>query len=107
MIDVDQVIKLHFLRLGPSKAALREDATYSAQIRFMRNMVHRLGIVLEDEGVPDETAERIVRGVLYGAPTEEAAELRMAQAANAREAAIRRAASATMSERDARKMFGL
>ncbi|MEV6258062.1 hypothetical protein AB0L97_32885 [Nocardia sp. NPDC051911] len=104
MIDVDQIVRLHFVRLGPSTAAAREDATYNAQIRFMRNVVHRLGIVLEDEGIPDKTAERIVRGVLYGAPTEEAAELRMAQAANA---ALQRAAAMTMSERDARKAFGL
>lgn len=42
-------------------------------------MVTRLAVILEDEGISDETATRIVRSLLYGAPTEAEAELRMQQ----------------------------
>lgn len=78
-IDAEQLTQLHFQRLGLPNEALLNDPTYRAQMEWLRDMVRRLGIVLEDEGIPDETAERIVRGVLYGAPTEEAAKQRMRQ----------------------------
>ncbi|AHH20814.1 hypothetical protein NONO_c60380 [Nocardia nova SH22a] len=79
MIDVEAVMALHFERLKVPADALNGDNTYHVQIHWLRDITRRLGIILEDESIPDEVAERIVRGVLYGAPTDEAARLRMRQ----------------------------
>jgi hypothetical protein len=54
-----------------------KEPSYRMQMEVLRDWVHQLGIVLEDEGVPDELAERILRGVLYGSPNVADAEQRM------------------------------
>jgi hypothetical protein len=41
-----------------------------------REWLDRLEAVLDDEGVPHDTAYRVVRCMLYGAPTQAAAEVR-------------------------------
>lgn len=78
VIDSAEMMALHFERVGqPARTGL--DATYQFQMSRLQDMVARLGVILEDEGVPDPVAERVVRAVLYGAPTESDAHERMRQ----------------------------
>jgi hypothetical protein len=53
------------------------DAAYQYEWTVLRDMLSRLEVILEDEGVPRETAERVIRCVLYGSPSPGAAEERM------------------------------
>jgi hypothetical protein len=79
MIDAELLTQSYFHRIGLPNKALLSDPTYDAQMKWLRDMVTRLAVILEDEDIPDVTATRIVRSMLYGAPTEEAADLRMRQ----------------------------
>ena len=45
------------------------DAAYSYQWAVLRDMLARLEVILDDEGVPRETAERVLRCLLYGSPS--------------------------------------
>ncbi len=42
------------------------DPGYRYQFDIMRDVLNRLSVVLEDESLPTEQAERIMRSVLYG-----------------------------------------
>jgi hypothetical protein len=43
----------------------------------LRDMLSRLEVVLDDEGVPRDVAVRVIRCMLYGSPSPAAAEERM------------------------------
>jgi hypothetical protein len=53
------------------------DAAYQYEWTVLRDMLGRLEVILDDEGVPRETAERVIRCMLYGSPSPAAAEERM------------------------------
>jgi hypothetical protein len=53
------------------------DARYAYQWAILRDMLARLEVILDDEDVPRETAERVLRCLLYGAPSAADAEQRM------------------------------
>ena len=53
------------------------DAAYQYEWTILRDMLSRLEVILDDEGVPRETAERVIRCMLYGSPSPGAAEERM------------------------------
>lgn len=67
-----------FHRLGIDRNG--GDAVSQWQYTWLSEMVERLVIVMEDEGVPDETARRVLRCWLYGAPTEAEGMIREQQA---------------------------
>ncbi len=68
----------YFRRTGaPGSAAL--DAAYRYQVTVLREMLDRLEVVLDDEGVPRDVACRVIRHMLYAAPSVADAELRMEQ----------------------------
>lgn len=55
------------------------DAFYSYELSLLRDMLDRLEVILDDEGVPRDVAVRVLRCLLYGSPSAVAAEMRMAQ----------------------------
>jgi hypothetical protein len=76
--DARHLIEGYFRRTGqPRDSAL--DGVYMYEMTVLREMLHRLEAILEDEGVPQETAERVIRCMIYGAPSPAGAELRMRQ----------------------------
>jgi hypothetical protein len=73
-----RIIEEYFLRTGhPPDSSL--DGVYMYELTVLREMLTRLETILEDEGVAPETAERVIRCMLYGAPSPADAELRMRQ----------------------------
>lgn len=78
MSDAHRIIEDYFRRTGvPRDSAL--DGVYMYEMTMLREVLSRLEAILEDEGVPPETAERVIRCLLYGAPSRADAELRMQQ----------------------------
>jgi hypothetical protein len=68
----------YFRRTGqPRDGSL--DASYLYQMTVLRDLLSRLEVILDDEGVPPTTAHRVVRGLLYGSPSPFEAELRIQQ----------------------------
>jgi hypothetical protein len=64
----------YFRRLGHPATM---DGVWQFEHAVLRDMLSRLEVILDDEGVPRETAERVIRCVLYGSPSPAVAELRM------------------------------
>jgi hypothetical protein len=76
--NASRVIENYFRRTGqPRDSAL--DGVYMYEMTMLRELLGRLEAILEDEGVPPETAERVIRCMIYGAPSPAGAELRMQQ----------------------------
>lgn len=74
----NDLIRQHFVRTGaPQPTAI--DAAYQYQMTLLREMLTRLEIILEDEGVEQAAIERVLRCMLYGAPSEAEALMRMEQ----------------------------
>lgn len=55
------------------------DGHYAYQWAVLRDLLSRLEVILDDEGIPRETAERVLRCLLYGSPSPADAEQRMRQ----------------------------
>lgn len=53
------------------------DGLYQYEMTLLRDMLDRLEVILDDEGVPREIAMRVIRCMLYGSPSPAAAEERM------------------------------
>lgn len=53
------------------------DGLYQYEMTILRDTLDRLEVILDDEGVPRETARRVIRCMLYGSPSPAAAEERM------------------------------
>lgn len=78
MSYASEMVGRYFQRTGQSSAGAL-DAAYQYHMTLLRDMISRLEVILDDEGVPRETAERVIRCLLYGAPSAADAELRMRQ----------------------------
>lgn len=73
------LVEDYFRRVGqPADQAL--DGVYQFEVAMLRDMLARLEVILADEGVAADTAARVMRCVLYGAPSPAAAQQRMRQA---------------------------
>lgn len=57
------------------------DAYYQFETAVLRDMLTRLEVILQDEGVDQAVTERVIRCMLYGSPSPAAAEQRMRQEA--------------------------
>lgn len=44
------------------------DAAYHYQLDVLRYTLNHLAVVLDNEGIPEDRADRILRSVLYGTP---------------------------------------
>lgn len=62
------------------------DAHYHYQWTVLRDLMSRLEVILDDEGIDREQAGRILRCLLYGSPSPVDAELRMKQDEQLKEA---------------------
>jgi hypothetical protein len=79
MSYADGIIEDYFRRAGhPHDQAM--DATWQFERALLRDMLTRLEVILEDEGVDRTTAGRVIRCMLYGSPSPAAAEMRMREA---------------------------
>jgi hypothetical protein len=73
-----EIIEDYFRRTGkPGDLSL--DAVYQYEMTLLRDMLGRLEVILDDEGVEAATAKRVIRCMLYGSPSPAAAEMRMRQ----------------------------
>ena len=78
MSFASSLVTQYFERTGrPRDGQL--DAAYQFQLSVMRDTLDRLEVILEDEGVPREITERVIRCMIYGAPSPADAEYRMRQ----------------------------
>ena len=78
MTYAGRLVEEYFERKGqPHASAL--DAAYQFEMTVLRDMLSRLEVILSDEGVDRATTLRVIRCMLYGAPSPAAAELRMRQ----------------------------
>ncbi len=73
-----QLVESYLRRSGQPRDGER-DACYAYEMAVLRDMLARLEVILDDEGVPREIAVRVMRCLLYGAPSAADAEQRMKQ----------------------------
>ncbi len=86
-VNVADAMSRHLARTPDTRAAYHTDAEYHRQVHTLRHLLGLVDAVLEDEGIPERTRERVVRCVLYGTPDPTDATLRIdARAAAARTA---------------------
>ena len=71
-----EAVRSYLWRAGVPRET-RLDAAYQYEWTVLRDMLSRLEVILDDEGVPRETAERVIRCMLYGSPSPAGAEERM------------------------------
>lgn len=76
-LSVDDQVHSYLARMHGAQDAYLTDATYSAQIRWLRGVLDLVDMVLTDEGVPAATRERVTRCILYGSPDPATAEARI------------------------------
>lgn len=55
------------------------DAVFAYERTMLRNLMTRLEVILEDEGVDQDTADRVMRCLVYGSADPDEAERRMRQ----------------------------
>jgi hypothetical protein len=68
----------HRTGTGRHTRAYMQDASYRWQVDLLWETLSRLETILQDEGVPPEITERVIRGMLYGSPSPADAEQRLA-----------------------------
>jgi hypothetical protein len=76
MSRADHLWQSYTRRMGISSTAYR-DGAYNYSLNMLRDLLRRLEVILEDENVAPETAARILRCLLYGAPSAADAEERI------------------------------
>lgn len=70
------MLETYFQRTGqPHDSEL--DAAFSLERNWLRETLDRLEVVLQDEHVPSEIIQRVIRCMIYGAPSVAEAELRI------------------------------
>lgn len=72
-----RLVESYLQRTGQPRDSQR-DAHYAYEWSVLRDMLARLEVILDDEGVPRVTAERVLRCLLYGAPSAADADERIA-----------------------------
>lgn len=75
MSNADSMFNSYMRRTGQ----LPIDGVQQFQHTFLRDTLRRLEVAMQDEQVPPETITRVMRAVLYGAPGEAEAEMRVKQ----------------------------
>jgi hypothetical protein len=58
-------------RMPGAREASLTDPTYASQMHFIRRMLATTELALENERVPDEVRQRVIRTVLFGSPDPE------------------------------------
>ncbi|MBO3751556.1 hypothetical protein J5X84_36250 [Streptosporangiaceae bacterium NEAU-GS5] len=66
----------YLIRIGADDMYRREPVFY-AQWNFLRETLERIEVVLQDEHLPPDQVERILRSILYGGPSKSDAERRL------------------------------
>lgn len=77
---VNQLINRWLTTIPDADKAYKGDATYYAQISMMRRMLSAMDLVMEGEGVAEDTRVRVIRALICGAPDETEALTRMKEA---------------------------
>lgn len=76
MSTSDDLFRSYARRMGLALTA-HQDGQFDYSLNVLREILQRLEVILEDEGVEPEKATRILRCLLYGAPSEADAEERI------------------------------
>jgi uncharacterized protein YerC len=66
---VDELFRSYTERTGIAQTAQR-DAQFNYSLDVLRDVLQRLEVILDDEGIDQAVATRILRCLLYGAPSE-------------------------------------
>lgn len=74
---VNEALDRFRARMPAPGAAERLDPVYHWKDQWMKRMLSMVDIAMEDEGVPDDVRRRVVRTLLFGAPDETDATLRI------------------------------
>ncbi len=69
MSRADRIWQSYAWRMGLSPLASK-DAQQQYGIALLRDVVLRLDVILDDEGVDHDTAVRVIRCLLYGTPSD-------------------------------------
>jgi hypothetical protein len=77
-----------YLRRTGGVEMYTQEPGYRLQYDWMRDLLTHLEVILEDEEIAPEKRERILRSVIYGAPTVAEAEQRLRQQKEALERAM-------------------
>jgi hypothetical protein len=64
---VQAAVARYRARVDDDRAA-RTDPQYNAQWKWLMRMLETADMAMEDEGIPRESRERVIRTILYGAP---------------------------------------
>ncbi len=73
---VDVLIEDFCRRTGQPRAEVK-DAAYNYLWNALRETLHRLDVILEDNEIPQSRRDKIIRQMLYGSPSEGEADLRI------------------------------
>lgn len=66
-------------RMPGAHHAYMNDPTTHYQVQLMDAILATVDMAMEDEGVPEDARQRIIRTVVYGSPNPADAEVRIAQ----------------------------
>lgn len=75
--NVDRLMDRWLNRIPDARRAYSNDPQYHAQIAWMRRAFAAFDLAMEDEGIPEQVRERILRTLLHGGPSEAEALQRM------------------------------
>jgi len=68
--DVDRLMSRYLNGVADADKAYATDPMYHAQVAWMRRTFTALDLVMEDEGIPEDVRLRVIRTLIYGAPSE-------------------------------------
>lgn len=74
---IDSLIDRWLARIPDADKAYMRDPQYHMQVRWMRRTFTALDLAMEDEGIPEQVRDRILRTLIHGAPDESEALQRM------------------------------
>lgn len=72
------LIQDYYRRKGQPHRSSR-DGFYQYEVDQLTDLLCRLEVILDDEGVDGDTRRRVIQAMLYGSPSEAEAEYRVAQ----------------------------
>lgn len=67
---VDETLHRFRTRMPTPDAAARLDPTHHWKTTWMQRMLHLVDMAMDDEGVPADVRQRVVRTLLFGSPDE-------------------------------------
>jgi hypothetical protein len=73
---VEEIVRGYLGRMPAAAEAHELDAQYRLQMDMLRRILGMVDIALDDEGIPRETRDRVLRAALYGSVDDPGAAMR-------------------------------